>query len=198
MDQKASLRTAFIFLTVAALLVLGTASFVANMKNQEKLTANTILFSNTNSIKVPNSHQPLPNENEGAIVLWTKPPVKIFDQFSDARDYIIFYSATNLPGLRVVYNIRTEQFEAGTPLLTTPKVDIFDDQPHQIAYTYKRGFEQALFLDGKKVDSSEFKPPRILDATGMFWAIESVKASEIAGIEIALFDRAPDSPENLG
>jgi len=192
MDKRGSHTRAFLFLLVAFLVVFATASFLAytkTAKTAETITGKTISINNQNTIQVPDSRQPLPNENEGTIVLWTKPPVEIFDQFSDARDYIIFYSSTNVPGLRVVYNIKEKRFEAGSPLLESPEIDIFDGKNHQVVYTFKKDHEQAIFLDGSKVASSDFRPMRISDVTGFATLIPTVQSADISGIEIAMYDR---------
>jgi hypothetical protein len=116
----------------------------------------------------------------------------MFDQFSDARDYIIFFSATNVPGLRVVYNIDKSRFEAGSPLLSSPEINIFDEQPHQFVYTFKKDVEQAMFIDGVKVNSSQFRPLKISDVTGFAVAISSVAEADIEGAEVAVYDRYLD------
>jgi hypothetical protein len=189
MDKKAAFRTALMFLLLGFLVVFGVASFIANLNDEQKITGQTINVNQHNTIKVPNSQQEVPNEDEGTIVLWTKPPVEIFDQFSDTRDYIIFFSATNVPGLRIVYNIRDSRFEAGTPLLSSHKVDIFDGSNHQIVYTFKKGVEQAIFLDGVKVNSSDFKPLKITQITGFIIAVQSVPDADISGLEVDMYDR---------
>ncbi|MBU2561206.1 MAG: hypothetical protein KKD17_02830 [Nanoarchaeota archaeon] len=187
--KKGSLRTSFVFLLVAFLVLFAAASLVANIESEGKVTGSTIRIKNSNTIQVPDSHQPLPNEDEGTIVLWTKPPIEIFDQFSDTRDYIIFYSSTNVPGLRIVYNMKSRRFEAGTPLMESPEIDIFDSQDHQVVYTFKKDMEQALYLDGAKVASSMFKPMKISQVTGFAVALASIKEVEIGGIEVAVYDR---------
>ncbi|MFH1063510.1 MAG: LamG-like jellyroll fold domain-containing protein [Candidatus Woesearchaeota archaeon] len=189
--KRGNLRTGFLFLLIAFLVLLGTASLIANAPGKEsKITGATISITGENTIRVPNSHQPTPNENEGTLVLWTKPAVEIFDQFSDSRDYIIFFSATNIPGLRIVYNLNTKQFEAGTPLLRSPTIDIFDGQNHQLSYTFKKGTEQAIYLDGVKVASSEFRPMALPKLTAFMVNVDSITEVDISGVEVAVYDRA--------
>jgi hypothetical protein len=189
--KKGSVRSAFMFLMVAFLILFAAGSFVANIDNDEnQVTAHTININEKNTIQVPNSNQPVPNKDEGTLVLWTKPPVEIFDQFSDDREYLIFFSATNVPGLRIVYNLKESRFEAGTPILKSPVIDIFDGKNHQLVYTFKKGVEQAMFLDGQKVDSSEFKPSEVLTgATGFMVATSAITEKDIKGVEVAVYDR---------
>ncbi len=190
MMKNAGVRTSLMFLLVAFLVVFAAGSFIAyTYGDKDQVTGNTIHINNKNTIRVPDSSQPLPNEDEGTIVLWTKPPVEIFDQFSDARDYIIFYSSTNVPGLRVVYNIRSSRFEAGTPLLSSPEIDIFDGQNHQFVYTFKKGVEQSIYIDGVKVNSSDFRPLEISDVTGFAIAMISIEEADVGGAEVAMYDR---------
>jgi hypothetical protein len=194
--KKGGVRTSLMFLLVAFLVVFAAASFVAYIsRGPDKITANTIMINSKNTIRVPDSSQALPNENEGTIVLWTKPPVNMFDQFSDARDYIIFFSATNVPGLRVVYNIDKSRFEAGSPLLSSPEINIFDEQPHQFVYTFKKDVEQAMFIDGVKVNSSQFRPLKISDVTGFAVALSSIAEADIKGAEVAVYDRFLDEKD---
>ncbi len=195
MERKAGINRAFLFLLVAFLTIFAAASFIAYTQGEDKITGELINVNNKNTIRVPDSSQPLPNQDEGTVVLWTKPPIEIFDQFSDARDYIIFFSATNMPGVRVVYNIRQKRFEAGSPLLMSPEIDIFDSRNHQLSYTFRKDGEQALFLDGKKVDSSDFRPMRITDVTGFFTALESAAEVDIAGLEVAVFGKSLSEDE---
>ena len=190
MSKKAGIRTSLMFLLVASLVVFAAGSLVVHMRADDKITGQTISASATNTIRVPDSSQPVPNTEEGTIVLWTKPPVEIFGQFSDARDYIIFFSATNVPGMRIVYNMNAKRFEAGTPLLVSQEIDIFDGQNHQLAYTYKKGVGQKIFLDGVEVASSDFKPMKIADVTGFAFAVQSAPEADIAGLEVAVYDRS--------
>jgi hypothetical protein len=188
MHKKAGIRTSLMFLLVASLVVFAAGSLVVHLRSDDKITGQTISASVTNTIRVPDSSQPLPNPDEGTIVLWTKPPVEIFGQFSDARDYIIFFSATNVPGLRIVYNMNAKRFEAGTPLLVSQPIDIFDGQNHQLAYTYKKGLGQKIFLDGVEVASSEFRPMKISQVTGFAFAVQSAPEADIAGTAVAMYD----------
>jgi hypothetical protein len=188
MSKKAGIRTSLMFLLVASLVVFAVGSLVVNIRSENKITGESITVNAKNTIRVPDSNQPLPNPDEGTIVLWTKPPVEIFSQFSDARDYIIFFTATNVPGLRVVYNIKEKRFEAGTPLLTSPQIDIFDGQNHQLAYTYKKGLGQKVFLDGVEVASSDFRPMKISQVTGFAFAVQSAPEAEIAGAAVVMYD----------
>lgn len=189
---KGSVRTSLVFLLVAFLVLFGVASLIAYLESEgftDQVTGNVIIISNSNTIRVPDSHQPVPNEDEGTIVLWTKPPVEIFDQFSDARDYIIFYSSTNLPGVRIVYNMKEHMFEAGSPLLRSPEIDIFDGQNHQLAYTFKKGAAQSMFLDGQLVNTSDFRPLSAAQITGFTIMVPSISEVDIAGVEVAAYDR---------
>ena len=190
--KKDSLRTSLMFLLVAFLIILTAGALVANMERDEKqkITADTIAIDSNNVIRDPDSHQPVPNTKEGTISLWTKPAVEIFDQFSDARDYIVFFSATNMPGLRVVYNIKESRFEAGTPLMASPKIDIFDKKNHHFVYMFKKGGEQAIYLDGVKTSSSSFSPVKKDMVVGLsIYDIEAIEEVEIKGIEVAQYDR---------
>ncbi|MBW2965065.1 hypothetical protein KY363_06415 [Candidatus Woesearchaeota archaeon] len=191
MTKRDPLRTSFMFLMIAFLVVFAAGSFVAYLQKQDiEVRSETLDISNSNVIRVPDSNQPVPNPDEGTLVLWTKQNIEIFDQFRDARDYIIFFTATNLQGLRIAYNIAEERFEAGMPLLATPKINIFDKADHQFVYTWKKGVEQALYLDGQKVRSSSFTPISTSDIVGMSIAdIEQYDEADIAGIEVAHYDR---------
>ncbi|MFC1741836.1 hypothetical protein ACFL3V_04845 [Nanoarchaeota archaeon] len=195
-----ALRTSFLMLLIAFLILFGAGSIVAKMNHGEAeanpITANTISVTNDNIIQVPNSHQKAPNTDQGTIVIWTKPPVEIFSQFSDARDYIIFYSATNIPGLRVVYNIKEKHFEAGAPLMSSPEVDIFDQKNHQIVYTFKKDGQQSIFLDGVKAATSDFKPIDSSKIVGFSFLEETADKVDIEGIEITAYDHSL-TPEDL-
>lgn len=193
MHKKAGIRTSLMFLLVASLVVFAAGSLVVNMQADDKITGQSVTRQNItinakNSIRVPDSNQPVPNTDEGTIVLWTKPPVEVFSQFSDARDYIIFFSATNVPGLRIVYNMDAKRFEAGTPLLVSQQIDIFDGQNHQVTYTYKNGVGQKIFLDGVEVASSDFKPMKISQVTGFAFAVQSVPEAEVGGASVVMYD----------
>ena len=195
--KKANTKTAFIFLLIAFLMLFGTASLVANFQDltaesDDKITANTIIITKENSLRVPNSNQEIPNDNEGTIVLWTKPPVEIFNQFSNERDYLIFFSSTNIPGLRIIYNMKEKRFEAGTPLLKSPEIDIFDGKNHQLTYTFKKNSKQLLFLDSVKVDESDFRPLKISAVTGLAISVGEIKEIDISGVEIAMYDHYID------
>ena len=185
------LRTTMMFFLVAFLTVFITASVIAAMKEKSgnTLSGDVIKVKSERTIRVPNSTQALPNDQEGSIVLWTKPPIKIFDQFVSDRDYIIFFSATNVPGVRIVYDLKTSRFEAGTPLMTSPPVNIFDETPHQLVYVFKKGEKQMLMLDGAQVNESNFKPLEIMKATGFAIIDVSAKETDIQGAEVAVYDR---------
>ncbi len=189
--KKGGIDQGFVFLLLAMMVVFAGAAIVAkiNADSANRVTGFTIEAPQDNIIQVPNSNQEVPNEDEGSIVLWTKPPIQIFDQFKDVRDYIVFFTATNMPGVRVVYNIREQRFEAGSPLMESTKIDIFDGNAHQIVYTYKKDGEQAIMLDTVKVASSEFKPIKITQITGFATYGEDAAEIDISGIEVAVYDR---------
>jgi hypothetical protein len=189
--DKGSLRTAFMLLLVAFMTLFATASIIAGVrwKNDNSISGGIVHAANNNYIRVPNSTQPLPNEDEGTIVLWTKPPIKIFDQFVSDRDYIIFFSASNVPGVRIVYNLRTSRFEAGTPLMSSSPVNIFDEIPHQVVYVFKKGEVQTLLLDGNVVNESKFRPLEIMKATGFAIADVSAEEKDVEGAEVAVYDK---------
>lgn len=186
-----SLRTTFMFLLVAFLVIFVTASVIAGTRERgtNLVSGDVVNVKSERIIRVPNSTQPLPNTEEGSIVLWTKPPIKIFDQFVSDRDYIIFFSSTNVPGVRIVYNLKTHRFEAGTPLMSSPEINIFDETPHQLVYVFKKGENQALLLDGAQVNESKFKPLEIMKATGFAIADVSATETEIEGAEVVVYDR---------
>ena len=188
--MKANLRTAFIFFMIAFLILFGTASFLTNLelKSDDSVTGRVIKINKDNTIKVPDSDQTLPNVNEGTISLWTKPPVQIFDEFTDEKEYLVFFSAMNLPGLRIVYNLKEKHFESGSPLLESPPIDIFDGKNHQLVYSFKKGKNQILFLDGNKVAESEFKPLEISKVTG-FVIAPMISEVSISGVELAMYDK---------
>ncbi|MBW2966848.1 hypothetical protein KY362_00005 [Candidatus Woesearchaeota archaeon] len=201
MSKRGNVRTALLFLLVAFLIVIAAASFMANFGRiqESEITGQTITVANRdNAVRMHESLTSVPNPDEGTIVIWTKPPMKIFGQFDDSHQYIIFFTAENIPGLRVAYNMKTSSFEAGTPLLRTPPVDIFDEAPHQFVYTYKAGGEQAIFLDGQKVSESAFSPMQITKVTGfMIKDFSDILRIDIDGLEISVYDRAI-SAEDLG
>ncbi len=189
-SSQGNLRTAFIFFMIAFLILFGTASFLANngAKSDDSVTGNTININKDNTVKVPDSDQSLPNVQEGTISLWTKPPVQIFDEFSDEKEYLVFFSAMNMPGLRIVYNLKEKRFESGSPLLRSPPIDIFDGQNHQLVYTFRKGGQQMILLDGVKVDESEFRPIEITKVTG-FAIAPMIPETSISGVELAMYDR---------
>lgn len=193
MNKKASHTAAFVGLMCAFIIVLGAASFVSHM-NANELTGNAIrseyiTVGANNAIMLPGSEQAVPNEKEGTISIWTKPPIEVFDQFEDARKYIVFFSSKTHPGMRIVYNLEEKVFEAGLPILKSPKVDIFDNKPHNIIYTYKRGYLQGLVLDGQPVAESDFIEASATKITGFAIGIDGVLDEvEISGIEVAAYD----------
>ena len=198
MQKRASLRTALIFLLFAFIVVFAAASFIGSMDRLDRITANAvnseiISISGVNAIMVPGSSQPLPNIEEGTVEVWTKPPIEVFGQFDDARKYIVFYSAENKPGLRVVYNLQDNVFEAGMPILRSSEVDIFDDGYHQVVYTFKKGVGQSLFIDGQKVAESEFIEATATRITGFIIGTgmtpDDLDEVDIKGVEVAAYDR---------
>ncbi|PIN70743.1 hypothetical protein COV93_00220 [Candidatus Woesearchaeota archaeon CG11_big_fil_rev_8_21_14_0_20_43_8] len=131
-----------------------------------------------NTIAVPGSQRELPKGDEGSVVLMVKPPVQILEQFSDVREYILFFSSVNEPDLSIAYNIQSKRFEAGSPVLSSKEIDIFDGRAHQLAYTYKRGMGQNLFLDGTLVNTSVFDWRGASEITG--FAVSSVESYDVA------------------
>ncbi len=191
MAKRDPLRTSFLFLLVAFLVIFAAGAFVANMKdNAPDIRAETLKITGNSVIRVPNSESTVPNPTQGTLVLWTKKKIEVFDQFRDARDYIIFFTADNMPGFRIAYNIADSRFEAGMPILATPQVNIFDNTDHQFVYTWNKDIEQALYLDGKKVRSSKFLPVNKDMIVGMSIAdIEQFEEVDVEGIDITYYDK---------
>ena len=117
------------------------------------------------TIQIPDCYQPLPS-GEGSLVLDVKPPVGILEQFSDVRRYILFFSSTTEPRVEIRYDLKERHFQVGLPTMGSQQVDIFDQRMHQIAYTYKEGANQQLFIDGKKVNESAFATVGSASITG--------------------------------
>ncbi|MAG47943.1 hypothetical protein CL617_05025 [archaeon] len=91
------------------------------------------------------------NKEEGTIV---------FNILLDTRldtEYITFFKSNLIKGLSIKYNIKTSIIEAGLPLLTS-KEKLFDNQKHQVAYTYKKDQNQILYLDGEEIAQSPYSP----------------------------------------
>lgn len=169
MDRTAGYKRAFLFILAAFLVTLITASFISY--RNASVTGNSIMsesisVTGTNAIMLPDSYQELPNTEEGTMSLWTKPPVQMFEQFDDSRKYIIFFTSTNVPGMRIVYNLDEKVFEAGVPVMKSPRIDIFDDAPHNVVYTFKRGVGQSLFIDGQIVNTSDYIEITVDKVTG--------------------------------
>jgi len=190
--ETRAIWTAFLLLLVGFLVLFATASLIAdaNWRKEDQISANIVRVDNDNVIRLPNTNQALPSTEEGTLVVVTNPPVKLFDQFSDTRDYIIFFSATNLPGVRVAYDIKKKMFQVGTPLMSSQEINIFDEKPHQLAYSFKKEGKQALFIDGVKVNESDFEPMTIMSATGFAVAVSAMSEIDMKGIEVAMYDHS--------
>jgi hypothetical protein len=191
-DRKANYKTAFFFILVAFLLTFLATSFI--IYTGSSITGNTVSsddlkITGTNAIMLPDSNQPLPNTEEGTVSLWTKPPVQMFEQFNDARKYIVFFTAANIPGMRVVYNLEEKVFEAGVPVLKSSRIDIFDNQEHNVVYTYKRGVGQSLFIDSQIVNTSDYVELSVDEVTGfsVFEGETALPEVNVGGVEIAKF-----------
>lgn len=193
MNKKASINFALMFLLVSFLIIIGTAAFVFKFQSPStnEISGHTInVANNQNAIKLPNSLQAVPNENEGTLVIWTKPPVQVFDQFSDSRKYIVFFQSTNIKGLKIIYNLETKKFEAGTPIMESNEIDIFDNQAHQIIYTYTKGRTQSIFIDGEEHIRSDFKPVSVSKITGLvIQDFNELKDIDIEGVTVEIYDR---------
>ncbi len=141
-----------------------------------------ILFLVINLIK-PNEvmfHQEgdFDNEEEGTIV---------FNVLLDTQletDYIVFFKSNFIKGLRIAYDLKDLELQAGMPILKN-EAHLFDNMKHQIAYTYKRDDNQVLYLDGEEIGRGEYKPGFISSFTGFVIAEESLQVP----VEVRILDK---------
>ena len=91
--------------------------------------------------------------------------------------------------MRINYNIKLKRFEAGSPLILTPEIDIFAGEPQQLVYTFKKGVGQRLFLNGKMVAESEFKPPVETVITGFVALdVEDMPVIDLPSTDVAVYE----------
>jgi hypothetical protein len=63
--------------------------------------------------------------------------------------YFVFFTSKLLPGLEVKYNVEEKVFESGIPAFRSANVDLFNGESHTLAFSYRLGDKQAIFLDGQ-------------------------------------------------
>jgi hypothetical protein len=102
-----------------------------------------------------------PNPEEGtAIFNFRLPMDDIIVDLDNVARYVVFVESRSIPGLFLRYNTKDSVLEGGIPLLRSAKVTLLDDREHQLLYTFKKGEQQKIYLDGEEIASGIFESGR--------------------------------------
>lgn len=204
MKRGRHIQFAILMLCLCFMALLALGIFTQYSSETNDVTANTVsdslMFSTEEAILVPGMEADLPNEKEGTIVWWTKPAMSVFKEFKNTKRYLVMFVSDNVPGLMIAYNFKENNLNGGTPVMHTPKVVLFDNQPHQIGYTFKQGGLQSIYFDGTKLAESSFELNSLASVSG-FMVRETIELPEtIEGAidRIDTFDKALTEEELKG
>ncbi len=102
--------------------------------------------------------------------------------------HIIIFTSERLEGIRIIYNFQDKTLSAGSPIMKTQELNLLDNKIHEVAYSFKDGIGQKLFVDGKEVASGEYnKPKRVV--------ITAFAASDYANYQETNMDSTIESSE---
>jgi hypothetical protein len=96
-------------------------------------------------------------------------------------------------GLAIDYHWGSKNVTAGIPQLTSPPINLLDNNLHTIVYAFKRGEKQILVIDGVVVGESEFGTAVKQSVTGFLIKTPSKQIeSELPGVEVKFYDKMVD------
>ena len=104
---------------------------------------------------VPQGVNDFPNAEEGTFAGTTQ---KEYYK-EDLGETIILFSSAKIPTLNIIYHPNENKLTAGSPHMEANNIVLFDGQHHEIAYTFKRNWQQTLYYDGQPVASSNYQTP---------------------------------------
>ncbi len=102
----------------------------------------------------------------------------------------MLFNSKKIQGLAIYYLNTLRLIEGGMPTMTTPQLDLLDGVFHEIAYTFKKGDEQRIYFDGKRISKSKYFPTTIAPFSG--FAVKEEKNILYAGkwdIMLEVYDR---------
>ena len=167
------ISTGKILIVVAAIALL----FAVSQKDKKTSGPDYV------DIMMDNKGGDVPNINEGTLIMLAKIDMsKILINPSQRLRYIVLFSSKTIDGFGVRYNFIDSTLEAGLPLIKAETINLLDGNMHQIGYTFKKGAEQELYLDGVKVASGAFTGKETVGITG--FAVKELTEPIPAGQEI--------------
>ena len=90
-----------------------------------------------------------PDDSGGVVVFEFNFPAASFLVNNKSADVLLLLDSATIPGLRLGYDINDGKIKGGLPILETPPVNIIDNKPHKIIYSFNREENrQSISLDG--------------------------------------------------
>jgi hypothetical protein len=106
------------------------------------------------------------NKEEGTIVFnGNFNPELIGLKIENLPPYIIIFESKKLNGIKLKYNFQEKTIEGGNPLIKSQPINLLDENLHEIAYSFKKGVGQKIFVDGAQVATSEYEEPKQVTVT---------------------------------
>ncbi len=168
---------------------------VDDITDSNDITGDVIMISTENAIIIPGMDADLQSKEEGTIMWWTKPEMRVFKDFESTKEYLIMFSSSNLPGLMIAYGFAGKNIVGGMPMMKSGGVEFLDNKAHQIAYTFKKGGEQVLYFDGEMKVRGEYRESQVNVLTGHVVVGEMDIAKESIVDRVATVDRVMTQEE---
>ena len=99
------------------------------------------------------------NDREGTVVINFQGSMEQLDRhFGLIPDYLVLITSQQIAGLKIIYNLNAQALEGGIPPLQSSSFNLFDEQNHQLTYTFHVDKGQMMFVDGQKVAEGPYNP----------------------------------------
>jgi hypothetical protein len=144
-------------------------------------------------VKQPGAQAEFTNGNEGTISIQMRATEADLDIGGTNPTKIQLFRSKIVDGLAIDYHWGSKNVTAGIPQLTSPPINLLDNNLHTIIYSFKRGEKQILVIDGVVVDEGEFGTVVKQSLTGFLIKTPSKQIeSELPGVQVKFYDKMVD------
>lgn len=117
-------------------------------------------------IYLPNNAD-FPNDQAASVVMnfnFQGDTFKVGDKYADL---LMFFDSKVVPGLTLGYDPLEKVLQGGLPLMFSGKIELLNNKPHQLVYSFDKGLKkQYFYLDGVEISQGEYTGEKLSTIVG--------------------------------
>lgn len=176
-EKKKLIKKKYLIIPVFALVILSAIFY-------NKPEPETIVI-----LKELDGCPDLTQSEEGSVMIRFRAVDEVVNIGEYTPTKILLFRSRKIDNLIIYYLYKEKKVTAGIPKLTTPEINLLDGVMHKILYTFKKGYKQAIYIDGKKLSEGKYLPE--IQITG--FAVKQIEheiSTDKGTIEFDIYGRA--------